>query len=338
MAPAPCSLVVSLADGRPPWTLRRPTPDDAAALLALCQADERAAIGRAVTTRAEVDELLAPAHTSLDADQWVAFENGTAGGTAQPVGWAVVWDHGGGDHQDVDVYRDPARAGEDLRGALLDLAVGRLAERARQSSYPVMHASAGAFADDVTYRATLASRGFAHARTYHRMRMQLSDELRVTVPSGVEVVGFDGTEQSRRAFHHVVDESFVDHFGYTRISYADYWADADAEPVPDREFWRVAVADGQVVGVSKASGRNAELGGGYVAELAVLAPHRGRGVATALLASTFAAYYRAGRTWAGLTVDTENTTGALGLYTAIGMTPTEQVYEYVREVPAALVT
>jgi len=313
------------------WGLRRPTPADAPALLALCHADESAAIGRAVTTRAEVDELLAPAHTRLDADQWVAVDIQRG----LPVGWAILWDHGGSDHQDVDVYRDPGRCGEDLRGALLDLALARLAERARESSYPMMHASAGAFADDITYQATLVSRGFEHARTYHRMRMDLTRPLRVAVPTGVEVVPFDDGERSRRAFHRVVEESFVDHFGYTRIAYADYWADADAEPAPDREFWRVAIADGSLIGVSKASGRNAELGGGYVAELAVLASHRGRGVATALLASTFEAYRQAGRTWGGLTVDTENTTGALSLYTAMGMAPTEQVFEHVREVAPA---
>ncbi|MGA7689758.1 MAG: GNAT family N-acetyltransferase [Jiangellales bacterium] len=317
-----------------PWHLRRPTTADAAALLALCHADERHAIGRTVSTLAEVDELLHPAHTSLDADQWLAVP-GDGGGDRFPVGWAIVWDHGNSDHQDVDVFRDPARADEHLRGELLDLVVARLAERASLSSYPLVHAAAGAFADDLTYRATLESRGFVHARTYHRMRMELDGELLQQVPAGVDLAPFDFEAESRQALHRVVEESFVDHFGYTSVSYADYWADADAEPAGDRDFWRVARVDGRIVGVSRASGRNAELGGGYVAELAVLPSHRGRGIAKALLTSTFEAYRRAGRTWGGLMVDTENTTGALGLYTSIGMAPTEQIYDHTRDVLAS---
>ena len=56
-------------------------------------------------------------------------------------------------------------------------------------------------------------------------------------------------------------------------------ADAEAEPHGDRPQWRVAVADGRLVGAARASGRNAEVRGGWIAELAVLPEYRGRGVA-----------------------------------------------------------
>ena len=152
------------------------------------------------------------------------------------------------------------------------------------------------------------------------------------LPDDVVVEPFDFTDAGWERFHQVVDESFVRHYGYAPTAYDDYRADAEAESSPDREFWRVAVTGGQIVGVVKASGRSADLDVGYVAELAVLPAHRGRGVARALLLDTFEAYRRAGRRRGELTVDTENTTGALGLYTSIGLTTDVEIHSYTRTV------
>lgn len=310
-------------------TLRRPTLADAQALLALAVADEVHAIGRATLTQAEVEEMLVPAHTSIGKDQWVVLD-----ADAQIVSWGLVWDHGNTDHQDVDVYRDPSRAGERVREALLDLLVARLGERARESGYARIDVYAGTYADDTAYAATLRSRGFVFTRTFHRLHMALPADVPLASPSldGVRVMPFDFTDHGWRRFHQVVQESFVDHFGFVSVAYDDYRADAQAESSPDHEFWRVATVDGDIVGVVKASGRSAELNIGYVAELAVLPAYRGRGIARALLLDTFEAYRRAGRSRGELTVDTENTTGALRLYTSIGMRTDIEIHAYTRDV------
>jgi len=318
-------------------SLRRPTLTDAPALLALARADEVHAIGRATLSRAEVDELLVPAHTRLDDDQWVAIDASSPSGRAgsgDVVGWGLIWDHGKTDHQDVDVYRDP-RLGERVREELLDLLLARLGERARQRGYARIEAGAGCYAADIAYAATLRSRGFSFARTFHRLQIPLPADRSLPssdLGSDVRIAPFDFSEDGWRRFHQVVEESFVEHFGYVPTSYADYRADAEAEPEPDREFWRVAVVDSDIVGVVKASGRSAEENIGYVAELAVLPAHRGRGIARALLLDTFEAYRLAGRRRGELTVDTENTTGALGLYTSIGMVTDVEIHAYLREV------
>lgn len=311
-------------------TLRRPTTADAPALLALVRADELHAIGRATLSRAEVDEMLVPAHTRLADDQWLAVDDGD-----RIVGWGMVWDHGNTDHQDVDVYRHPRLGSETLREALIDLLLDRLGERARDRGYARIQAEAGCYAEDAAYARTLRSRGFRLARTFHRLQMPLAANRPLpssTVGGDVRVVPFDFTEDGWRHLHQVVNEAFVDHFGYVPTGYDDYRADAEAEVAPDREFWRVALADGDIVGVVKASGRNAEQDVGYVAELAVLPGYRGRGIGRAMLLDVFEAYRRSGRRRGELTVDTENTTGALGLYTSIGMTTDVEIHSYLREV------
>lgn len=310
-------------------SLRRPTQADAPALLALASADEQHSIGRATLTRAEIDEMLVPAHTRLAEDQWLVVD-----AAGRVIGWGLIWDHGNNDHQDVDVYRDPLLGGEPVREVLLDLLLGRLIERAQERGYPRIEAGAGCYAADVDYAHTLRSRGFAFTRVFHRLQMPLSADrpLPAPQPDGVQLAPFDFSEPGWRRLHQVVEESFVDHYGYVPTGYADYRADAEAETAPDREFWRVATVGGAIVGVVKASGRSAEVNTGYVAELAVLPAYRGRGIARALLLATYEAYRRAGRRRGELTVDTENTTGALGLYTSIGMRTDVEIHSYTRDV------
>jgi ribosomal protein S18 acetylase RimI-like enzyme len=61
---------------------------------------------------------------------------------------------------------------------------------------------------------------------------------------------------------------------------------------------------------------------GFTDLLGVRRAWRGRGLASALLAEAMRRFKAGGMAHAGLGVDTENPTGALGLYTRMGYTPT----------------
>lgn len=313
-----------------PLTLRRPRRADREALLALVHADEMDAAGRTSVTGAEIDEALAPAHSRVEDDQWVAVDV-----DGHVCGWAIVWDQGSHDHLDVEVYRDPDRADESVRGALLDLALERVGQRAAAGRYDHIVVDVGCLAADEKYATTLGSRGLRHTRTFHRLRIDLDPQRPVPTPQvdGISLRPFEGSEDAWRQLHAVLEEAFVDHYSFSPTSYASYRVDAETEPVPDREFWRTAWAGEQMVGVCRASGRNAELGGGYVTGLGVLGPFRGRGIGRALLSATFEAYRQAGRTWGLLAVDTENSTGALRVYESVGMRPDEEVHAYQLSVP-----
>jgi len=313
----------------PGLSARPPRPGDLDALLALARADEAAAVGSSSVTRVEVAELLAPAHTTAQDDQRVVID--AAGGL---LAWGLVWDHNRTDHQDVDVYCSPALGSETVRGALLDWLVARLGQRARAAGYARIVADAGCYHDDTRYASTLRSRGFTYVRTFHRLRIDLQPHQPVSVstPPGVQVVPFEPAEDTWWALHAVLQHSFAEHWGYVPVAYDAFRASHAADPAPDLPLWRVALAEGRMVGVASASGRNAEDAGGWVADLGVLASHRGRGIARALLQAAFEANRQAGRTWVGLMVDTENATGAVGLYESVGMRQEQSVDVYQRVV------
>jgi ribosomal protein S18 acetylase RimI-like enzyme len=328
------------APGRPPAPvtpsalpaglgLRRPQRSDRDALLALCVADEVAATGSATVSAADIDELLAPAHTRLEEDQWLVVDQ-----KGRVCAWGLVWDDGATDHQEVDVYRDPRLAPERVRAAVLKILVRRMGQRARAAGYPSIVAVAGCIDGDVVYAQTLRACGFAHVRTFHHLRIDLGDEpIATTPPVGVDIATFDPEDEAmRRAVHAVLDEGFADHWEHVAVDYPAWRAARDAEPHPDLEFWRVAHTDSHVVGVLRASGRATVEDGGAVAELTVMPTHRGHGVARALLVHCFEAYRSDGRTFVRLGVDTGNTTGALSLYESVGMRPERVIHAYQRDV------
>ena len=66
----------------------------------------------------------------------------------------------------------------------------------------------------------------------------------------------------------------------------------------------------------------------YIGLVGTVRESRGRGMASALLADVLAASRTAGLELAVLDVDTENPTGALGVYTRLGFVPTTRDVAY----------
>ncbi len=60
---------------------------------------------------------------------------------------------------------------------------------------------------------------------------------------------------------------------------------------------------------------------GWIAELGVRPRYRRKGIASALLCRSMQAFKDAGLLYAGLSVDTENPTGALSIYRRLGFVP-----------------
>ena len=214
---------------------------------------------------------------------------------------------------------------------MLDWSVHRAAERSRDAGVAEAYLVSGCHEGDETLAATLRSASFEHRRVFHRMRMELDASARsVEAPDGVDVVPFDGSDAQWAAMHAVMSAAFAEHYGYAPTSLSAYRAATSADPVPDREMWRLAYVGLTPVGALVASGRNAENGGGYVRELGVLPDYRGRGIASAMLREVRAGYRQLGRPWAGLGVDVLNTTGALGLYERVGLRSDEVLHAYER--------
>ncbi len=160
------------------------------------------------------------------------------------------------------------------------------------------------------------------------------------LPSGLELRRYDDSvSESMLAAHNA---AFLDHPNFTPWTEAEWkqWVTGSRNFRPDLSLVVVEPrAPDRVVGYVQSSEYDAyfEATGrreGYVAKVGVRREHRGRGVATSLLQHCLVAYRDAGLDEASLDVDSENPTGALGVYARAGFRVERRWTDYVRDLPA----
>ena len=120
-----------------------------------------------------------------------------------------------------------------------------------------------------------------------------------------------------------LNESFRDHWSFEPVTEKDWQMFFIGRSTfrPDMTF--LAVEGDQVMGlcfcnVNHESNERQGIKEGWIDDVAVRRPWRKRGVASALMCQTMRAFKADGLDYATLTVDTENPTGALGLYERLG--------------------
>lgn len=308
------TAVPALPEG---YTARRPEPGDAGPILAVVRANDQATLGFADFTLSDVEHQLGEPGTSPEQDHWVVTD-----AAGRIVTWGYLANPYGREIEELDVYDAPGTPPR-VRAAVLDALLRRIAERARAAGATHRVAGAGAAVGDAVWADLLLERGFERLRRFAQMRIDLAPgRARPVPPAGVSVRGFDpGREQDWRDFHAVVDTAFADHWGHEPTTLAAFRARVEASPDPDYAQWWFADVDGRPVGALQSTQQSVDDGGGWIRHLAVLPGHRGRGIARTLLLHAFAAFAEAGRSWAGLGVDTASPTGAYRLYESVGMSP-----------------
>lgn len=183
------------------------------------------------------------------------------------------------------------------------------------------------------HNALLERAGNEIVRYWTEMTRPLDDTLpEAVLDEGLVFVDFDDriSEQIRLAHN----EAFQDHWG-SEPRDQESWRFTVSHP-DFRPDWSLAVVDassGEVAGYHLASldPNFVELHGyreGYTELLGVRNQWRGRGIAPAILAEAMRRYKAAGVEHAGLQVDTENPSGAHGLYEALGYRPTNRTLTY----------
>lgn len=318
----------------PPYSARRPLPQDVGSIFELVDAGDRQLLGRPESTVGVIRELMEMQRSPLGSDHWLIERDGWV------VGWGLVMDEGSERRVDIDVYVHPDIPQADraaVRVALFNVLLDRVAERAGHADNSELKVVAGCIVGDAEYELALAANGFVAKRRFSRMRIDLApDRPFPAAPDGVELEPFDPATDWEE-WHSIFNASFADHWGHERRSLEDFRAAVEAMDEPELDRWRFARVDGRRAGVCQASGRYSDSGGGWILYLGVLRDARGRGVGRYLLEHALAAYAADGRTWAGLGVDTENVSGALRLYESVGMTPAMQIDAYERRVVAGRV-
>ncbi|MEV0382978.1 GNAT family N-acetyltransferase [Nonomuraea sp. NPDC050643] len=179
--------------------------------------------------------------------------------------------------------------------------------------------------------------GFAAVRTFARMERTLPGELPEPRPPGGVSIATWSPELDDGA-RHVRNESFRDHWGtvpHTRESWRGHAAGSRSFR-PDASF--VALAGDRAVGVLITHFHDlhsARIGvrQAVISIIGTLREWRGKGVASALLAHALHVLAGQGYESAVLSVDTENPTGALGVYTRAGFAITQRSRNYALRLP-----
>jgi len=166
-------------------------------------------------------------------------------------------------------------------------------------------------------------------QSFHMSPVRWNDDLIIDLANSPEV--FTATEYSIVPWDSSRDEearvvknlAFMDHWGSTPTS-EEGWKQLvhGSTAQRDQSFFALD-SNNNIVGLllshryesdDEALGKRI----GWIDKLATLAEHRKQSIGKSLITHALAAYQRDGLTHAALDVDTENPTGAYGLYTAVG--------------------
>lgn len=186
---------------------------------------------------------------------------------------------------------------------------------------------------DTAGQASYTRAGLQEVRRFWRMEVELDEAPEAPVwPAGIELRPYVPGRDERAVFE-VIDTAFMDHWGHipSRFEEWKHWTIERANFDPT--LWFVAYEGEQIAGGSFCI----DLGErGWVDDLAVLRPWRGKGLGMALLLHSFGEFYRRGRRKVGLGVDSQNLTGALRLYQRAGMQRIRENISYEKELRAGI--
>lgn len=185
---------------------------------------------------------------------------------------------------------------------------------------PGWQVEAGALAKDVAACAVLEAHGYRPVRRFWQMGIDLAGYPHAEPPAPPGVTrSVAAGEGDRRLLHSIHQSAFAEHFGLAARPYEQWltWYRDRQDAAPD--LWWLAWRDGEPVAEITQDHSRAAVNASYVRSLGVAPTARGQGIGRWLLQCAFADAARRGRAQASLTVDSENTTGATGLYESAGM-------------------
>jgi mycothiol synthase len=178
---------------------------------------------------------------------------------------------------------------------------------------------------------------FRPVRHFYRMRRDLSQPIPDEhAPEGITLRNF--RPELGAGARQALNEAFADHWSHEPVSEEDWqtFFTGRSDFRPDLTF--IAMAGDEVAGiclnvVNRETNERQGVCEGWIQDLGVRRTWRKRGVASALLCASMRAFKTDGLDSAMLGVDTENPTGALGLYQRLGFAPVKRFINF--EKPAS---
>jgi mycothiol synthase len=222
--------------------------------------------------------------------------------------------------------------GTQLATAMMERAVAVHAER--HSDLPTMYTLSG-ISSNLDQADLMSGIGLQPQRWAFVMRAELTDVAAPPAfPEGFVLKRYDATMAETMFEAH--NAAFVDHPNFTPWS-AEMWKHWVTESRNFRPQHSFVVVDKEIPAQIAAYVQTNEFDAyfemtgkreAYVAKLGTRREYRGRGLASTLLQHCMKAYEEAGYAEAALDVDSENPTGALGIYERAGFTVESRRTDY----------
>ena len=142
----------------------------------------------------------------------------------------------------------------------------------------------GIDAADVGAEALVRARGLQPVRRFCHMQRNLDGRVDPgPAPAGLRIVAVDA-DRDLPAVHDVLQRAFAEHWGHFEEPFERWAADVAAGPGYDPGLWLLARDGDEPAGILVAEVLD---GRGWIADLGVLTPWRGRGLGAALLRRAF---------------------------------------------------
>lgn len=190
--------------------------------------------------------------------------------------------------------------------------------------------------NDAGAAALCTAAGMRAERWWSDLRRDLAEPVApVGLPAGIELVSLgpdydhERWDEHVRAAHNI---AFAQHWGSAQVG-AESWRSQRTAVAAFRAAYSAVALDGEAIAAYllgyeyPAPGEGREL---YVATIGTLPQWRGRGLAGALLTHVLQAARADGITTSVLTVDSQNATGALGVYERVGYVPYRRAVTWIR--------
>jgi mycothiol synthase len=289
------------------FEIRAPAAGDLDAVAAVLVADVSDDAGQVVLDADFLRGQWSRPGFDLATDAWVVVD-----GSGTIVGYGQVTNDG---PEVVESWGmvGAAERGRGLGGALLDRIEARAAERL--AGDPDGRFRHGINAGDHDAEALLRARGLRPVRYFHHMAADLDEEITAgDPPAGIDIrpVGPDDL----RTVHAVLSEALADEWRLRPGAFEDWIEEETSSPNHDPTLWFLAADGARPAGALTGSVSDDR---GWVDYLGVRESFRGRGIGSALLRRAFAAFAERGARRAMVSVDSENPTGATGVYARVGM-------------------
>jgi mycothiol synthase len=298
-------------------------------LIRQCEAADSSPI---VTAFEEIDEIFDEPHFDNARDSRVIEASGSI------VGWGRIYHNPSGvDHERayVEGAVHPAWRRRGLGKELLGWQINRAREamgRHDNGLERFIRASTYDWRQDA--HALFEAAGMSVVRFNDELIRPLENLPVPGQPHGIRIErwGPEHTEPTRI----VVNSAFADHWGSTPHD-PDAWVSNLTSYGTRLDLSFVAVAEGEVVGTACNFhiAEDQEITGridGWIGIVGVVKPWRKRGVASALIVESLHAFAEAGFTHAMIGVDSENPSGAYGLYQSLGFEPLHRSVTHQLEV------